>query len=92
MKDDLDFYRNVFFHYEAQNSFFKQLYYSSHAAFSLIAGREHTRKQYEAYSVYVFGCLMTIVKWVNEGMQEDIDFMAEILTSALPGMLAVYGI
>ncbi len=86
MLGEKDFYRNLWAHFEVQNSFFRQYHRFSYEETVKYFGRLN-KSDRALVDLYSFGCNLMIMQWVNNGMVEDVEFMATLFDRALPDFM-----
>lgn len=86
LQKEQNFYRNVFDHYEVQNSFFQQYHRFSVENTIAFFGRVD-KKMRAVIDTYCYGCNLVMLNWVVGGMKETPEFMVELFDSALPECL-----
>ena len=86
LQQEKNFYRNVFAHYEVQNSFFRQYHRFSCDNTVSFFGRVD-KKMRAIIDLYCYGCNLAMLNWVVGGMKESPEFMAELFDLSLPDCL-----
>ena len=86
LQQEKNFYRNVFAHYEVQNSFFRQYHRFSCDNTVSFFGRVD-KKMRTIIDLYCYGCNLAMLNWVVGGMKESPEFMAELFDLSLPDCL-----
>lgn len=88
LKDNKEFYRNMFKNQNVQNSFFSQFHQLAVSETINMIGHYNMTKELTAIlEVYCTGTDLLIANWLINGIKEDIDWIVDILCRAMPGEL-----
>lgn len=87
-KENHQFFRNAFKATDVQNSFFEQFVtFCVQNDIELIGRAQITPELIQLIEIYSYGTTKTTVKWLDTGMQENIDDMVKLYERALPPQL-----